>query len=196
MELQKKNDLLHQFLQPEKGMLLLLEMVLHSTRHPDVLGVTEKRIENVNLFDIDVANKYVLNTRTLSASTALRLILLLLFFLFSFVLICKCVQGLCYCLCLFASVFEVGVAISIYLQVVSWFVEEDIYVTRINETSRVRCRTIIIGYLYFRLSLLFFLSTLKTLIIGYGLHNISIQINFITNCQNFVTLVQQQLVQL
>jgi len=29
VELQKKHSLLHQFLQPEKGMLLLLEMVLH-----------------------------------------------------------------------------------------------------------------------------------------------------------------------
>ena len=64
-----------------------------------------KRDQNVNLFVIDVANMYVLNTRTFFASTVLSLILLLplLFFLFSFVLICKCVQGLCYCLCLFAS---------------------------------------------------------------------------------------------
>ena len=103
VELQKKYNLLHKFLQPEKGMLLLLEMVLHWIREPDVLCVTEGRTENVDLFVLDVANMYVFNTRTLSASTALSLILLLLLFLFSFVFICKCVQGLCYYLCLFAS---------------------------------------------------------------------------------------------
>jgi len=84
--------------------------------------VTEGRTENVDLFVLDVANMYVFNTRTLSASTALSLILLLLLFLFSFVFICKCVQGLCYYLCLFASVFEVCVVIPVYLQVVWWFV--------------------------------------------------------------------------
>ena len=36
---------------------------------------------------------------------------------------------------------------------------------------------------------------MKTLIIGYGLHNISIQINLVTNCKTCVSLVQQQLVQ-
>ena len=118
MESQKNNSL-HHFLQPERGMFLLLEMVLHSIREPGVLRVTERRIENVNFFVIDVANMYVLNTRTLSASTVLSLILLLLLlFLFSFVIICKCVQGLCYCLCLFASVFEVSFAVPVYLQVV------------------------------------------------------------------------------
>ena len=36
---------------------------------------------------------------------------------------------------------------------------------------------------------------MKTLIIGYGLPNISIQINLVTNCKTCVSLVQQQLVQ-
>ena len=64
---------------------------------------------------------YVQNTWTLPALIVLSLILLLqlLFFLCSFVFICKCVQGLC----LFASVFEIGVAIPVYLQVVWWFVK-------------------------------------------------------------------------
>ena len=52
--------------------------------------VTERRTENVNLFVADVANMYVLNSRTLTESTVLILILLLLL-LFSFVLTCKCV---------------------------------------------------------------------------------------------------------
>ena len=68
-----------------------------------------------------MANISVLNVRILSALTAISLILLLLLFLFSFVFICKCVQGLYY-LCLFVSVFEVYVIISVYLQVVWWFV--------------------------------------------------------------------------
>ena len=64
--------------------------------------------------------QYVLNTRTLSASTVIILILLLplSLFLFSFEFICKCVPGLCYYLCLFANVFEICVAIPVYLQVV------------------------------------------------------------------------------
>ena len=93
-------------------MLNLLEMVLHSIRDPDVLRVTERRIENVNLFVIDLANmySYVLNTRTLFATTVLSLILILLLLLFYF------------CLCLFASVFEVYVIVYVYLQVVWRFV--------------------------------------------------------------------------
>ena len=108
--------------------------------------VTERMTENVNLFVQNVANMYVLNTRTLSASTLLSLILLillLLLLLFSFVLICKCVQGLLL-FAFFASVFKVCVVISVYLQVVWWFVLGDIYVRRIDEISRLRCRTIII----------------------------------------------------
>ena len=67
---------------------------------------------------------YVLNTRTLSASTVISLILLLLFllFLFLFMFICKYVEGLYYYLCLFASVFEVCVAIPVYLQMTWWLV--------------------------------------------------------------------------
>ena len=42
----------------------------------------------------------------------------------------------------------------------------------------------------------FFLCTVKTLIIGYGLNNITIQINLITNCKTCGSLEQQQLVQL
>ena len=57
--------------------------------------------------------------------------------------ICKSVQGLCYCLCLLASVFEVYVVIPVYLQLVWWFVLGDIYVRRISEVSKIRCRTII-----------------------------------------------------
>ena len=104
VELQKKHNLLHQFLQPEKGILLLLEMVLHWTREPDVLCVTERRIENVNLFVLDVANTYVQNTRTLSASTVLSLILLLLLLLFSFVFISN-VFKVCAIICVYSQVF-------------------------------------------------------------------------------------------
>ena len=50
---------------------------------------------------------------------------------------------------------------------------DNIYVRRINEISKVRCRTIIIDYRWFGLSFLFF-CTMKTLIIGYGLNNITI----------------------
>ena len=86
--------------------------------------MTKRRIENVDLFVTNVAYVYVLNTRALLASTALSLILLLLslFFLVLFVFICKCVQGLGYYLRLFVSVFEVSVAIPVYLQVVGCFV--------------------------------------------------------------------------
>ena len=78
VELQKKHNMLHKFLQPEKRTLLLLEMVLHWIREPDILCVTKRRTANVDLFVLDVASMYVLNTRTLSASTVLSLILLLL----------------------------------------------------------------------------------------------------------------------
>ena len=57
MEL-KKHILLHQFLRLEMGMLLLLEMVLHWIREPNVLSVTEIRTKNVDLFVLDVANIY------------------------------------------------------------------------------------------------------------------------------------------
>ena len=77
--------------------------------------------KSVNLFVLDGANIYVLNTRILSASIALSFILLL--FLFLFVFICKCVQGLCYYLRLFGSVFEVCVGIPVHLQLVWWFVK-------------------------------------------------------------------------
>jgi len=119
VELQKKHNLLHKFLQSQKGTLLLLEMVLHWIREPDVLCVTERRTENVNLFVLDVANMYVLNTRTLSASAVLGLILLLLLFLSSFVFICKCIQGLYYYLCLFASFLRYVLQ---FLFIYKWFV--------------------------------------------------------------------------
>ena len=41
-----------------------------------------------------------------------------------------------------------------------------------------------------------FLCAMKTLIIGYGLNNITIQINLAINCKTCVCLVQQQLLQL
>ena len=50
---------------------------------------------------------------------------------------------------------------------------DNICVRRINEISKLRCRTIIMGYRWFGLSLLFF-CTIKTLISGYGLNNITI----------------------
>jgi len=37
---------------------------------------------------------------------------------------------------------------------------------------------------------------MKTLIIGYELNNITIQINLVTNCKTCVRLVQQQILQL
>ena len=77
---------------------------------------------------------------------------ILLLFLFSFVFICKCVQGLCYYLRLFGNVFEVCVGIPAYLQVVCL---DNIYVRLINKISKPRCRTIIKGYPWFGLSLLF-----------------------------------------
>ena len=40
-------------------------------RETDVLCVTERRTKNINLFVLNVANMYVLNIRTLSASTVL-----------------------------------------------------------------------------------------------------------------------------
>ena len=88
----------------EKGMLLLLEMVLHWIREPDVFCVTERRTENVNQFVLDVASMYVLNSRTLSALTVLSLILLLLLFLFSFVFIFN-VFKVCAMICAYLQVF-------------------------------------------------------------------------------------------
>ena len=73
---------------------------------------------------------------------------------------------------------------------------DNIYVRRINEISKLRCRTVIIGYRWFGVSLLFFFCTMKTLIIGYGLNNIIIQINLVINCKTFVCLMQQPLLQL
>ena len=67
--------------------------------------MTERRIKNVNLFVTDLANIYVMNTRTLSASTVLSLILLLLLLLFSFSFE------------LIASVFKVCAIVCVYLQV-------------------------------------------------------------------------------
>ena len=72
---------------------------------------------------------------------------------------------------------------------------DNIYVKRINEISKLRCRTIIIGYRWFGLLLLFF-CTMKTLIIGYKLNNITIQINLVINCKTYVRLVQQPLLQI
>ena len=72
---------------------------------------------------------------------------------------------------------------------------DNIYVRRINEISKLCCSTIIIGCRWFGLSLLFF-CTMKTLIIGYGLNNITIQINLVINCKTYVRLGQQPLLQL
>ena len=72
----------------------------------------------------------------------------------------------------------------------------NIYVRRINEISKLRCWTIIIDYSWFGLSLLFFFCTMKALIVGYGLDNITTQINFVINCKTYVRLVQQPLLQL
>ena len=67
----KNHNLLHQFLQLEKCMILLMQIVLHGIRETDLLCVTERRTENGNFLVLNVENMYVLNTRTLSASTVL-----------------------------------------------------------------------------------------------------------------------------
>ena len=73
---------------------------------------------------------------------------------------------------------------------------DNIYMRRINEISKLCSRTIIIGYRWLGLSWLFFFGTMKTLIIGYGLKNITIQINLVINCKTYVRLVQQPLLPL
>ena len=112
-------------------------------------------------------------------------------------------------MCLFASEFKVFVNICVYLEVFLRFVLQFLFFSSglvvcvegylcetINEISRLRRRTIIIGYRYFRLSLLFFLCTMKTIIIKYELNNITIQINLATSYKINVRLVHQQLVEL
>ena len=74
---------------------------------------------------------------------------------------------------------------------------DNTYVRRINEISKLRCRTIIIGCRWFGVSLLlFFFCTMKTLIIGYGLNNNTIQIHLVINCKTYVRLMKQPLLQL
>ena len=68
---------------------------------------------------------------------------------------------------------------------------DNIYVRRINKISKLRCRAIIIASF-----IVVFFCTMKTLIIGYGLNNITIQINLGINCKIYVRLVQQPLLQL
>ena len=54
---------------------------------PDVLCVTERRTKNVNLFVLNVANMYVLNTRTLFATTVpvITITIVIIFILFVFI---------------------------------------------------------------------------------------------------------------
>ena len=67
---------------------------------------------------------------------------------------------------------------------------------RINEVSRICCRTIIFKILLVSYFISVFFCTMKTLIIGYGFNNITIQIDLVINCKACVRLVQQQLLQL
>ena len=66
--------------------------------------------------------------------------------------------------------------------------DNNIYVRCINEISKLRCRTIIISCRWFGVSLLSFFCTMKTLIIGYGLNNVTISNQPCNKLQNLCSL--------
>ena len=109
--------------------------------------------------------QYVLNTRTLSASTVIILILLLplSLFLFSFVFICKCFWDLCCYSCIFAS----GLVVCF-----GGYLCETHKRNQLVTLKDYYDRVLLISFF----NAVYFLWTTKTLIIGYGFNNITIKI--------------------